>query len=156
MVITRSVLSMLQRSDNYDKKPRIDTTGDYVNTTTSGVYQINYFATDQSGNKSKMVTRIVSIKSAVGIATEDNALNAINIYPNPGSGKFLINIKMKGSSNASLEVYDALGRHLQGMTYSVQNGTSLVLHLEDRASGVYFLKLRSKEFTVSARLLITQ
>ncbi len=145
-------------TDNYDKKLKIDTSGTYLNSQMAGTFNISYQAIDQSGNKSGIVSRVITVlkDTSSGISQELNSSSAISIYPNPGNGKFLVSIKMQGNARASLEIYDALGRHLQGMDYTVQNGSSIVLHLEDKASGVYFLKLTSRDFTTSSRLLITQ
>ncbi len=142
--------------DNYDKHPRVDTSGTFINTSLAGIYTIDFSATDQSGNKSTYVSRIINIKQGVGISEPNSGNSYLNIYPNPGSGIFNVSVALKKDEKAILSLYDDLGRIYPQFTCTVENGITKILHMEQLNSGVYTLKLTAKNISVNSKLILTK
>ena len=141
-------------SDNYDKHPRVDTTSDFINAQTAGIFHITYGATDQSKNKSLSVTRVITVTQGSGIENAGLSSSNIRIYPNPGSGKFLISIKMQSGSKAWLSIYDDLGKELTEYSGEVANGWNGSLDLSNEPSGMYTLKLQTNSSVTTRKLIL--
>ncbi len=145
-------------SDNYDKHPGIDTSGNFKDTRNTGVYSITYQATDQSLNNSLKVSRIVTVSMAKdtssGIDNSNLSAQNIQVYPNPGSGQFQVSIKLNSNSKAYINVYDEMGRELEGLRRDVTNGWSGILHLENEPAGIYTLKLQTETSAATRRLIL--
>lgn len=69
----------------------------------------------------------------------------INIYPNPSSGMF--NIELQGLKSAQINVYDQMGRIVisQVSENLNQNYDEVRLNMSDYASGIYFVLIQSDE-----------
>ncbi|MDX9697743.1 MAG: T9SS type A sorting domain-containing protein, partial [Bacteroidales bacterium] len=68
-------------------------------------------------------------------------------YPNPSQGIFYINEAINGI--ASYNVFSSDGR----LVYSIQTDKN-TLNLEHLPNGVYFLELKSKNFSKYSKLII--
>ena len=151
-------------SDNYDKKPKVDTSGNYINTLAEGVFTLAYHAKDQSANGSISVNRIITVlkdttshdTTGSGINSALNANSNIRIFPNPGKGDFMINVKLAGNEKAWLYVYDVMGREMKEYTTQVYNGWNMKLDLGNQPSGVYALKLQTSGTSVIAKLILSK
>ena len=141
-------------SDNYDLFPRVDTSGTFTGTTNTGIFNITFTARDQSGNKSNVVNRTITVDSFfTSISSLENPGTDFRIYPNPGRGIFHIDASNNYDSRLSLKVFDEMGKEVKGMQLEMINTHSTLLHLENEPAGVYMLKMQT-ESGASIRQLI--
>jgi peptidyl-prolyl cis-trans isomerase B (cyclophilin B) len=83
----------------------------------------------------------------VGLSSETQPSSAVRVFPNPGSGRFLMQNLEKGSR---VEVYDVSGK----LVYQeVSAGAEVLIDLEGRAKGVYSYTV-SGEKVVRGRLIL--
>jgi hypothetical protein len=87
------------------------------------------------------------INSAVGISNTAN-VNSIYAYPNPASDFITLNII---TSNASIEMYDILGSLVKS-EFINQNKSQL--NISDLKEGVYFITIKSSDWSMQQKLII--
>ena len=110
-----------------------------------GTYSVT--VTDSLGN-SQSIT--VTVNELTGIA-EEQGLNKILIYPNPGSGIVVIEIKSDKYFDNFLQVFDVLGKQLTAQTI---NADKTSIDLSGEGPGIYILKLMSNEKVVIRKIII--
>jgi uncharacterized repeat protein (TIGR01451 family) len=76
---------------------------------------------------------------------------SLSVYPNPGSGKYLIELsEMADNSDLTIEVYNLLGELI--LNYKVQNNLTQI-DLSNQAKGMYVLKIKGTEKPLNQRLI---
>ncbi|HYV94306.1 MAG TPA: kelch repeat-containing protein [Chitinophagales bacterium] len=101
-----------------------------------------------------------SIDALVGISEiEENSL--VNIFPNPSSGNFIVewlNVQIVGE--ASIDVVNTLGQKVFSSQQSPALWTSVdrkkEIDLRNLASGVYFIEIKSQNFFLKKKIIITK
>lgn len=80
---------------------------------------------------------VTVLNCVTGIRQTEAVNTSISIFPNPGSGVFLVSAE-KLLSGALLEVYDITGKLIHKMEFEKQNAW---LHLESAPKGIYTVRL---------------
>jgi hypothetical protein len=122
----------LTTTDNYyspsELLPLIEIVSQNVNPNEEGLYTITYRVTDPSGNTSNIFTRMVEytywpkcINSTVGIENV-KANESVNIYPNPNTGLFNIDLNGALTQNALVEVFNTMGQKVFSQVYTEAAG----------------------------------
>ena len=109
-----------------------------------GTYSVT--VTDSLGN-SQSITIVVDELTTIA---EDKGLNNILIYPNPGSGVLVIEIKNYTYRNI-LWIFDMLGKQLTAQTINAQK---TYIDLSDKGPGIYTLKLKTSEKVLIRKIII--
>ncbi|PLX10159.1 MAG: hypothetical protein C0598_10990 [Marinilabiliales bacterium] len=86
----------------------------------------------------------------VGVEDIDQA-NNFNVYPNPGSGLFIIEFGEKSDINVSIEVSDYTGKLIKKIETSKRSQT-YKLDLSNEKNGVYMISVKSDESTVNKKV----
>ena len=73
------------------------------------------------------------------IGIEDITIDDINIYPNPTSGQFTIDVKGL-TEDVTVMVYDALGKHIS--TTTIEGGSAKAIDISNEAQGLYQVVIR--------------
>lgn len=81
--------------------------------------------------------------------------NAIDLYPNPSSGKVRISINLADSDNASYEIYSIDGKAIVAREDIPTNNYVKNVDLSNFPNGVYFVKLITDSGTVVKKLVLT-
>jgi len=83
-------------------------------------------------------------------------LNAeLNISPNPSSnGKFNIHIPNEVAIDASLQVYNSNGALIQQLPLNTKGNTTL--NIANEANGLYLVKLITKDYQLTKKVLLSQ
>ncbi len=81
--------------------------------------------------------------------TEELFENQIKVFPNPNNGSFYI--KTDNKEIGLIEVYDQLGKFIK--TIDFRNHSNGQINLIDQPSGIYVLKISSKENTFVEKVL---
>ncbi len=69
-----------------------------------------------------------------------NAFVEYNVFPNPSSGTFNLDVMSNQSGQLNLTITDLMGRTILTDSHAISQFTSLPISLTSAASGTYFLK----------------
>ncbi len=110
------------------------------NVTFSGVVRVH--AISGCGNSADKTLTVSYCKSAVGMNNGEEA-NGFNLYPNPTSGEFTIEINQPSLiGKVIVEVYDVFGKRVVNEQHTVEKGTTLLkTSIEEFGNGMYFVRL---------------
>lgn len=86
----------------------------------------------------------ISVSRTVGLHNLELA-NASKLYPNPTDGKTILELNLTKPERVTLELYDQLGRKLEQRKLESNSKFKENLDLSNRAAGVYFLRIISKD-----------
>jgi len=109
-----------------------------------------YLVAEDEAKASDTTSVRFTINGSNSISTLNNN-NEIQIYPNPNSGIFHINLLNKDWFGAELYIYDLKGRVLFKKSLSEKNTQIKLNHWN---KGVYLIRLKSKEKIVSHKLFL--
>ncbi len=114
-----------------------------------GLYEVNYAATDASGNKAANVSRYVSIYTAVSGININGGNDRFNVYPNPNNGLVNIDLNLDNAASAIITIFDANGK----VVYTGSNidavNNKIQIDLSTQSAGMYFIKVVSDDFSAS-------
>jgi hypothetical protein len=97
------------------------------------------------------VTRVS--QASVGIPRyDDNA--SINIYPNPGTGHFIVDLGDAQDKNVQLTILDELGRVVDQQ--KVQARAQMNVDITSHDKGIYLVELRDEEQVIARRKIVLQ
>ncbi len=108
------------------------------------------FGSDQatsSGSNNMFVAKL-GTSPTTAVQSIDNNM-AVSVYPNPGSGKFLV--QTAGASNVA--VYNAIGTKILEKNVNKYSGP-LELDLSGYAGGIYFVKVSSGAESVTRKVIV--
>ncbi len=95
---------------------------------------------------------VVSVTNCNWLSVAENALEAVNIYPNPSTGLVYVESTFS-TGNFDLIVMDVNGRTIQTSTNSISLGTNTI-DLKEVQRGTYFFKLSSADAQKVFRVVI--
>lgn len=101
----------------------------------------NYSVTVTDNNDCEGSSAIIEF-SYSGIGMDENAFSYINLFPNPGKGRFTVVAEFNAVTNANIVVTDMLGHSIMP-AINVKGVSSLKqdISVEDFANGVYFVSI---------------
>jgi len=81
-----------------------------------------------------------------------------SVYPNPSNGNSSVSFALSGSDFVNLSIYDINGKLVKELINEKLNPGMYVesLNSSDYASGVYFVTLRTTEFSRNTKMVITK
>lgn len=87
-----------------------------------------------------------------GAGIEDlNALNTIQLFPNPVSDELIVDLSAVAGEEVTIELFDLFGKLIA--TSSSQNGSSVTIAMNGFANGMYQVKLSSGEAQITKRII---
>jgi len=91
-----------------------------------------------------------------GIGIEDvNALNGINVYPNPASENIYVNIDMENENIVKVQVSDLLG-HIVYRNDTHNSSDQLMISTGNWNSGLYFVSIQTGNQVVTRKILLNR
>jgi len=139
---------------------------------TNNVYRVVgdtcYFVKDKNSNiwKTRFIgfaggttgdfTMIKEKLTTVGIASVNNSISQVAVYPNPSNGEntTLLFSSEKQLSNVSVVITDLNGRELSSETINVGEGVNTYsLNTKELNSGIYFIRLNAGSYTTTQKLI---
>ena len=98
---------------------------------------------------------LVPLNVSICLAVEEaEATNVFNVYPNPSTGLFTVELKKFTSDHVTYEVYNTLGEMVYTGESEGGSDVSSSIDIGDQASGVYLLKLKYGDTQVWERLVL--
>ena len=104
------------------------------------------------GETEDYTINIVNSGGGSGVGIEDEATEALSIYPNPSTGEFFIDATQMGLESFELQVFDVQGALLHEEDFNASDVKSL--DLSRLAKGVYNIRLISGDYVVVKRIVI--
>ncbi|MFZ4399161.1 MAG: agmatine deiminase family protein [Bacteroidales bacterium] len=88
--------------------------------------------------------------------TKDTYIQLGSIYPNPASAISCIPVETRNEVNATLELFDIVGKKILTIFEGkIPSGNkNFFINAADLSKGVYFVKLQTKEYSVSQKLVV--
>ncbi|MCC6372702.1 MAG: T9SS type A sorting domain-containing protein [Bacteroidia bacterium] len=114
-------------------------------TTVTPVYTV--IGTNNS-NCSATASITLNVSDCTGLMESLNNKNGLSIYPNPAKA-FVI---FKTDSDLAIEIRDLTGRLVKNLL--LENGTEIILGLNDLTSGVYFVKSYNNGKVYTQKLIV--
>jgi hypothetical protein len=127
----------------------VGVTGTVFNSSVTGMgnHIVNYTYTSANGcSSSKSGT--VTVNNCTGLS-EDEAMNLIQIYPNPNNGECTISVS-RMLTDGEAEIYNFIGQ----MLFKVPLKKSISLNLSEFSNGIYFVKLKESGKVIRTEKLI--
>lgn len=116
----------------------------------SGDYLVQLIAENACG--SDTFSRQVNI--TIVSSNEIRFNPAFKIYPNPGSGKFTLELEAHPAPIADLMLFDALGQVICSEKIGFQNGKlKKMLALEHLSTGLYWLSIKTQDFNITRKVI---
>lgn len=128
--------------------------GKYFHPTEAGVgqHQVTYTYTDEFGcSNSENYT--LNVVNCVGIGEQDAV--SLELFPNPTSGVFTINLSAAQFNNADLRVMDALGKEVFSQRGLSVSGTyNVQVDLSSQPQGIYFVTVSGENQHVTKKIFV--
>jgi PKD repeat protein len=136
-------------TDNY--YPGLTCTPDIskVNIYLPGVYQVTFNITDPSGNIAREVKRLVEITADANGINNSSSNNLFTVYPNPNNGVVNVALDIKNATSANIMIYDANGKVVYAGTNISAIDNKVQIDLSTQASGMYFIKVVTDNYSSS-------
>ena len=142
-------------SDNYygSVELKVITGGSFVNTQSLGDYYITYVVEDPSGNVSEEYTRRITV---VEDPTSINEIQVVtlNVYPNPTSQLFKLDIELKKAELMQISIINTLGQNVQSIYSGNAQAYSNTIDVSNLNDGVYFVKINTNSGIEITKLTI--
>ena len=108
-----------------------------------------------NGDFGSMIFQHFNVISGTSI-NENEALNSIEIYPNPSSGSFNLDINLTQQQDINLVIYDIMGKEIYSENYKDIISANHTIELGNIANGIYFAKIQLKSGVLNKRLVINK
>ena len=117
----------------------------------TGVYTVTLTVTNDCGTNVFTNTITLSVAGLEEVAD----FGTINVYPNPSTGEFQLEMDVNYAMNLDIVVTNALGQKLLVRSLNTTNGVHTeTIDLSTEAVGVYYLNISSEGNTLTNRMII--
>lgn len=131
------------------------TEGMYFHPTESGVgqFDVTYTYIDEFGCENSD-DQVITVVNCVGMDENAEAVT-LEIYPNPSTGKFNLNINAIDLENAGLKVIDIVGKVVYELNeLNVQGSQTVNIDIGEHPSGIYFVQIKNETQSVSKKVFL--
>jgi hypothetical protein len=119
-----------------------------------GQVSIYITAYNDCGNTQPSPAKTLTLKNTTGIPGFSTQV-AMNIFPNPSSGIFTLEIESLNRMNAGITVYNLIGQSVYSETdLTIENSLTKTLDLSHLDVGIYILSLSNESGVVHKRIVI--
>ncbi len=120
-----------------------------------GLYSLTYHYTDpitHCDNRSSINFRMEGNTSLTTI--DKNMPGALQIFPNPNNGNFMITANIVKEGNYKLEIFDELGKLVYAGNTDLKTGKNDLEMRIPQATGIYFLRISDQHSQLVRRFVI--
>jgi hypothetical protein len=156
----------IEYSDNFDKKSDLKVTeeGSFTKHRTmfGGRYNLRFKVEDKSGNVTYSEWRSIDVlepnegECVTGIKDNDEAGNYVNVYPNPNSGKFTVNIDMPKTEQVKITFANLLGQQIGVIAEGMMSDNTISVDFSNQPSGVYLLNIQTATQHIVKRVVVNK
>lgn len=132
-----------------------DLTEDYMDYSPDGC--MNLFTFGQVGRMRAVLqlspprARLIQFSTQPPVESETLT---INVYPNPARIDPVVDIRLKGAQSFTVDLFDVAGRRVKTISYIDSRSTRVTLSTDQLSTGMYFVRVKTDNETVSKRLLV--
>lgn len=119
-------------------------TGQVLAVSEAGTFTVQVTVEGCASEVSAPMTLVVT-----GLNGDSNSEDNVNVYPNPARDMILIQASRNSGGNASVTIYDMLGRVFHSAT---MNGRELPVDVSTYPAGIFIVKVADSQGVVSTRL----
>lgn len=80
----------------------------------------------------------------------------ISIFPNPSTGNFTMNMNIPGVSTANMVIYNAIGEAVLEKKIAITSGSNVEVDMNKNPEGMYFIKIKTTEGTITKKVVINK
>ncbi|MEM6265034.1 MAG: T9SS type A sorting domain-containing protein, partial [Bacteroidota bacterium] len=114
--------------------------GTFVFGLDTGIYTIEVI--DDNGCASTSTVTVAGCGFAIGIEDALNAgINTVDLYPNPNSGNFTLNVEMAEVSDLNITVLNVTGKQVYSLNASQVLNFKEGINIGNQPAGIYLLRL---------------
>lgn len=77
----------------------------------------------------------------------------VEVFPNPSTSKFKVNLGDLNAHDIKLSVFSSLGKKIKASTY-IQNTKEIIIDLKEAATGMYLLLIDNGEYKINKRIVL--
>jgi hypothetical protein len=136
-----------------------DEGANYIHQTIDGGYILTGVTysndVDVSGNHGGGDVWLVKLSSTVGM-NELSAITSLNVYPNPASDNFTVNLSLSKTENLTLQIKDILGQNIIEPIYlkNISGDFSHTFSTSELPGGIYLLDIIGDEGRRTEKVII--
>jgi hypothetical protein len=128
-----------------------------------GVGYVTLYIAGHQGSRSGPNTtlEIISTEGTIGVSDDDDFQArprhlSLGNYPNPFNASTVIRYELPVACVVTVEVYDILGNRAESLIHGQQQAGyhQVIWDASDRASGVYFLRIRAGDLSSTGSMLL--
>lgn len=123
-----------------------------ADSSTSGTYSVLVTNADGCTGSDTVVVSYESICLGVTLLSQIDAV--VNIFPNPNSGKFVLEVSGNKANNLEVEIYSASGQIVYYNAYGQLSFIREEVDLGNLAGGVYFLTIKTEKAASKYKLIV--
>jgi len=116
-------------------------------------YQNGHYAVEISSNGCSYLTSCLEV-TGLAIAQSENDNLSIRIMPNPNKGTFFLELEAQGKQEYHIQIFDAMGKEIYNQNIGFEDYKKLKIDLDNQPSGVYQLRVVSKDNIITRRFII--
>lgn len=129
------------------------TEGAYFHPTESGVGEFVVRYTYTEGGCENFAEQVITVVNCVGV-NENNENISLEVYPNPTSGKFNLNINAIDMRDAELQVIDIVGKVVYSQEVNITGSHIFTLDISDNPGGIYFVQIKNDTQSISKKVFL--
>jgi hypothetical protein len=119
---------------------------------TPGSHSISLSRTGYGVSQSDTI--IIEVQSTIGLDNQSKAFS-ISVNPNPGDGKFILDIKNPQNERVELNVYNSIGAKVYRDEFSVhKTGIQKQIDISNLPKGVYVMKIKNGSKELIKKIII--
>jgi PKD repeat protein len=118
----------------------------------AGTYTVVLTGTIGGCTSTSTLTILVGVSSVDQVSLEEG----ISIFPNPSNGQFTMKIDMNDAQVIDVELYNAIGQIVTTKSINHTNSSVVNFDVTNQANGFYFVKVKTKNGTVTKRVAVTK
>jgi trimeric autotransporter adhesin len=118
----------------------------------AGTYTVVLTGTIGGCTSTSTLTILVGVSSVDQVSLEEG----ISIFPNPSNGQFTMKIDMNDAQVIDVELYNAIGQIVTTKSINHTNSSVVNFDVSNQANGFYFVKVKTKNGTVTKRVAVTK
>lgn len=112
-------------------------------------------AGDKTKNTEMFVARLSNSGELSNALTNESAVAAMSLYPNPSRGDVNLSIHAPKESASVISIFDINGNLVRSIPQDLNEGeNSIALDLNDMAKGAYLLKLSGEQLDISKKVVL--
>ena len=118
----------------------------------AGTYTVVLTGTIAGCTSTSTLTILVGVSSVDQVSLEEG----ISIYPNPSNGQFTLKIDMNDAQVIDVELYNAIGQIITTKSINHTNSSVVNFDVSNQSNGFYFVKIKTKNGTVTKRVSVSK